>query len=180
MQLRMNLQKFTTGVFFDEALKVAVSDASSSQPMSLVMLDLDRFGTLNKEYGEDVGDRVILAAVEVFRDTFDSDDILIRYGGDEFSFILPGKSGITALDYCNRMGESLRQLDILNGLGGSFKHPSASVGIAVCPDHGVSVQEMVEKADSALYSAKEAGRDQAKLFAIPEQENRKKFAPKGR
>ena len=151
--------------FFDEALKITLSDAIAlKQPMSLVMLDIDKFGTLNKEYGEKIGDEIIFIVADIFRDIFDEDDILIRYGGDEFSFILPDKDGEIALAYCNRVVNSVRRIDILKDMGGSFKHPSVSIGIASYPEHGKTVSRLIEDADKALYASKEAGRNQATLL----------------
>ena len=151
--------------FFDEALKTAVLDASvGKSDFALVMLDLDRFGTLNAEYGESVGDDVIQAVIPIFRDVFDEKDILARYGGDEFSFILPGRDGAGALSCCRRAGEAIRRLDILGARQGSFENVTASIGVAVAPGHGETVGEILDSADKALYGAKKAGRDTAVLY----------------
>lgn len=151
--------------FFDEALKSAALNASMGQgDFALVMLDLDRFGTLNAEYGESVGDAVIQAVIPVFRDIFDEQDILARYGGDEFSFILPGRDGPGALSRCRRAGEVIRRLDVLEGHRGSFENVTASIGVAVAPNHGETPGEILDSADKALYGAKKAGRDTAVLF----------------
>lgn len=151
--------------FFDEVLEDAVMATSmGNSPFSLVMLDLDRFGTLNAEYGEEVGDAAIKALVPVLREAFSENDILARYGGDEFAFILPGTDGLSALERCRKAGEGIRTLKLLEGRQGSLERLTASIGIAECPIHGETVVELLDRSDRALYSAKEAGRDTAMLY----------------
>ncbi len=151
--------------FFDETLHNSVLSASMGKGhFALVMMDLDRFGTLNAEYGEKVGDEVILKAVSACRAVFEKEHLLCRYGGDEFAFILPGASGEDALKYCQKLKTALEKIDVLKGREGSIQKVSASIGIAACPGHGESVEELARSADLALYAAKEAGRDRAMLY----------------
>jgi diguanylate cyclase (GGDEF)-like protein len=151
--------------FFDEALESAVTESlRNGDSLSLVILDLDRFGALNSEYGETVADGVLKALVPAFSSAFSSADILARYGGDEFAFILPGRSGKSALECCRKAGEAIRTLDVMKGRQGSFNNITASIGISVCPEHGSSSGDLLDKADKALYAAKEAGRDRAVLY----------------
>ena len=139
------------------------------------MVDLDRFGTLNAQYGEEAGDAVLRAAVSVFRSVFEEKEILSRYGGDEFAFLLPGTDGPRALERCIEMGKQIRELNILGsfsplaGRSGADQSDlivsiGASIGLAVCPFHADSVKGLLEKADQALYRAKDAGRDCAVLY----------------
>ncbi len=151
--------------FFDEAINDMVTESiRAGEPLSLVILDLDRFGLLNSEYGESVGDEVILSVIPVFVAAFGKEDILARYGGDEFAFLLPGKDGNKALESCRKAGDAIRGLDIMKGRQGSFSNVTASIGIAECPTHGRSPEELLDRADKALYAAKEAGRDRAVLY----------------
>ncbi len=157
--------------FFDEALEDNLTESlRGRKPLSLVILDLDRFGALNAEYGESVGDEVLLAVVPAFISAFGASDVLARYGGDEFAFILPGSTGENALECCRRAGEAIRTMDVMAGRKGSFKKITASIGVAECPLHGTSPEELLDKADKALYTAKEAGRDCARLYAEGESE----------
>ena len=157
--------------FFDEALENALTDSlRSGKPLSLVILDLDRFGSLNAEYGEAAGDEVILAVVSAVVSAFGKKDLLARYGGDEFAFILPERNGENAFECCRSAGEAIRTLDVMRGRQGSFKNITASIGISVCPDHGTTSGDLLDKADKALYAAKEAGRDQAVLYVAGDSE----------
>ena len=146
--------------FLEDALNEQLSEARvRRQKLSLAMVDLDHFGTLNKEYGEKKGDEVILAAVTVFNTVFRDGGILVRYGGDEFTFILPRTDAAEALSKCEKVCSGLRELPVLDGMPGSIRRLTSSIGIACFPDHGESMAALLERADKALYKAKEAGRN---------------------
>ncbi len=148
--------------FFDDALEEQFSRAKMGRSsLALVMVDLDHFGKLNDEYGEKVGDDVILEAVKVFKTVFSEKDILVRYGGDEFTFILPNRSSDTAWDLCDKVCRDLRSLTILENRDGTIRKVTSSIGIAAYPDHAMTKKQLLEKADGALYQAKEQGRDRA-------------------
>jgi diguanylate cyclase (GGDEF)-like protein len=123
--------------------------------LSYAMFDLDRFGKMNAAYGAEFCDRVIVAASAEFRSCFGEEDILVRYGGDEFCFIVQA-SPPEAVRRCESVCAALRAL--------SFpEHPelriSCSIGVAHLPSAASSADELKEKADAALYAAKEEGRD---------------------
>ena len=145
--------------FLDDALISAVARAKAGgSPTCLMMLDLDHFGGLNKKYGEAFGDEVLLAAAGVFTGTFRPADILARYGGDEFTFILPETGTGTALELA---GELRRRLQGVRFDDRPEVRITASIGIACVPDDCDSLDALKEAADKALYAAKEAGRDGA-------------------
>jgi len=151
--------------FLDDAMEERLAEAKSNgHPVSVVMVDLDHFGTLNNEYGQEVGDRVILEVVPLFKNHFSEDDILARYGGDEFTFILPQTPGQEALESCTALVQEVKKIDLLSNMGGSIRSVTASMGIASFPDHADSPAQVKERADQALYRAKELGRDRAVLW----------------
>ena len=163
--------------FLDDSLEDNFAKASiGSELLSFVMVDLDNFGKLNKEYGEQTGDDIILSAAEVFKSVFRSEDILARYGGDEFSFILPGTSPDTALKLCETAAENLRKIDLLKNSSGSIKKITSSIGISSFPDNADTIGELKEKADKALYTAKEWGRDKVVLYSSEGKINKTKIA----
>jgi len=152
-----------TGLFnrryLEESLDGLVTKAVTDRTnLSLAMFDLDRFGTLNSEYGQQFCDDMIVKCSEVFRDVFSKEDILIRYGGDEFIFIFPGSNAAEAQQKCDDLCEAVR----------SMKFPeheelklTCSLGFASLPETASNLQELKDKSDEALYEAKEAGRDRA-------------------
>ena len=134
---------------------ILASMKREGRSLSFAMFDLDRFGKMNAAYGSEFCDRVILEAAQAFRGTFGEEDILVRYGGDEFCFLIPAPPA-EAEAKCEGVCAALRSL--------SFpEHPelriSCSIGLAHFPSSASSAEELKEKADKALYQAKEAGRD---------------------
>jgi len=151
--------------FFDDALVDLVSNRNN-EPVSLVILDLDHFGKLNAKYGEVVGNRLILGAVEIFKSIFRKNDILARYGGDEFAFVLPKTAAEEALRLCESAIEAIHAMETFDESQDSSVKISASAGIAQFPSNADSPETLLEKADKALYEAKEAGRNRAVVFNI--------------
>jgi diguanylate cyclase (GGDEF)-like protein len=131
---------------------------TSGSPLTLVMFDLDRFGSLNAMYGQEFCDGLIIEVASVFRSVFAPEDILVRYGGDEFIFIFPGSEPHTAQKKCDSLCEEVRNMRFA-------QHPeirlTCSLGYATLPDHGSTAEELKDKSDRALYRAKEDGRDRA-------------------
>jgi diguanylate cyclase (GGDEF)-like protein len=126
---------------------------------SFAMFDLDRFGKLNAAYGAEFCDRLIVSVSAIFRRVFGDEDVLVRYGGDEFCFILPGAADAAELK-CGEVCAAVRDLRF----GGRPElRISCSMGVAhfdpAVADAGIA--ELKERADKALYVAKESGRDRA-------------------
>ena len=143
---------------FDGLVNKAKAERSS---LSLAMFDLDRFGDLNAKYGQEFCDQIIVASARLFRDTFDQDDILVRYGGDEFIFIFPGTDYASAKKKCDSLCSAMRGLAFQ---GHEELRLTCSLGFATFPDHASSVEELKDRSDKALYRAKEEGRDRAVGF----------------
>lgn len=147
--------------FYDDSLGGILQRADlASSRVALAMFDLDRFGDLNKSYGQEFGDRTIVEAAGVFKRIFGDEDILVRYGGDEFTFIMPGRDGAQALERCRAVNGGIRELRFA-------EHPelrlTCSLGLAVYPDQARTLADLKAMADQALYRAKEAGRDRCEL-----------------
>ncbi len=147
--------------FLDETLETDFRKAVSGHtPFSLAMVDIDRFGAINKERGEAFADRALKAVADSFRASFANGEILARYGGDEFTVLFPDVKGDEAHARCARACEAVRSISFPDAE--DFRM-TVSVGIASYPDHAQTVESLLERADKALYGAKEEGRDRATL-----------------
>jgi len=126
----------------------------SHQPLSLVMLDLDRFKQLNDSVGHDAGDTALRRLAECFREELRGVDSAARLGGDEFVLILPQASAEGALIVAERLRSRIAQIEIPE-----YGNLSASMGIATFPSPAASRADVMLAADAALYCAKRAGRN---------------------
>lgn len=130
-----------------------------NQPFSLAVLDLDHFKQINDQYGHAVGDQVLSYLGHLFQQSFRQEDIVGRWGGEEF---IIGMYGLTKQDGLKRLEEVLSQLKqhvFLVQNGASFQM-TFSAGIAQLADDGDELQTLYRCADHALYQAKSAGRNQ--------------------
>jgi len=151
--------------FLDEALYERFNLAKQKgNALSLVMVDLDYFSLLNKEYGLEIGDKVILSAATVFKEVFRKEDILVRWGGDEFTFVLSDTDQSKAYELCEKVVQTLRTKSILENKGNSVRATTASIGIATFPSHAETLCDLKERSDKALYRAKELGRNRTVIF----------------
>lgn len=146
--------------FLDDALPEFFDDARrSSQPLSLVMVDLDYFREINDTYGYETGNRVILGVVSVVKKHLRNNDILARYGGDEFTLLLPETGINEAMILSEKIRRDVEHLAILgDGNAGAVKI-TATLGLATYPENALTLETLKSMADQALYRAKESGRN---------------------
>lgn len=129
--------------------------------LSFVMFDMDRFGSLNTQYGQEFCDGLIVECASVFRSVFSQEDILVRYGGDEFIFLLPGSDEGKAQIKCDNLCKAIREMRFPEH---EELRLTCSMGFAAFPGSASTADELKDRADKALYAAKEAGRDMALPF----------------
>jgi diguanylate cyclase (GGDEF)-like protein len=154
--------------YVQESLEREVHRARrNKRPVSVVMLDVDHFKSFNDTFGHDAGDAVLKAVAGVFKSNVRKEDIVCRYGGEEFMLVLPDAS----LDNAGRRAEFVRaaveDLNLTHD-GRKLDDITLSMGVASFPSHGQTWEEVVVAADSALYRAKRAGRNRVALHADPE------------
>jgi diguanylate cyclase (GGDEF)-like protein len=128
---------------------------------AMLMIDLDHFKQVNDTHGHPAGDRLICEIAAILRRRVRQSDVLARLGGDEFAIVLPGADATEA----RLVGESIVATIREHGEEGDRDGVTASVGIAVFGDDPRrSAESIVSAADTAMYAAKDAGRDQVHLF----------------
>jgi diguanylate cyclase (GGDEF)-like protein len=148
--------------FLDEAMPGNLERARvAGNPLSIVMVDLDYFREINENYGHETGDRCIVEVVRVFNRVLRESDILARFGGDEFTILMPEVPSGAALEMAERAREQVAQLDFLRQFNGKVTGITLSMGVASYPEDGDEALALKQAADRALYRAKESGRNRA-------------------
>lgn len=130
-------------------------------PFSMVMMDIDFFKKLNDTYGHMFGDEVLCGVARVLLLRFRTTDIAARFGGEEFSIMLLGAEKADAVKVVEGIREKIQALSFTAALNGKEENVSvtASFGIASCPEDGQTLEELLERADAAMYQAKHEGRN---------------------
>lgn len=126
--------------------------------MALIFLDLDYFKLINDHHGHPMGSRCLAEVAKIMVKSVRDVDILARYGGDEFVVILPETTVATAQTVAERLIEAVRAHVFLKEEG-IKAHITASLGVAGFPDHAQTKEDLIRKADEAMYRAKAAGRN---------------------
>ncbi|MEP4741820.1 diguanylate cyclase [Saccharospirillum sp.] len=136
-----------------DRFKVAINTASrNNQRFGCFFLDLDKFKPVNDLYGHAVGDRVLQIIAHRMESIVRSIDTATRIGGDEFILIIQGLD--TVEEYINLAERLVREISIPIDIGSCLLYVGASVGIAIYPDHGSSIEQLLSASDAAMYEAK--------------------------
>jgi diguanylate cyclase (GGDEF)-like protein len=132
--------------------------ARKKTELGVMMLDVDHFKQFNDTFGHEAGDSVLRSLGNLLRTQFRAEDIVCRYGGEEFTVILPD----TSVQLTQQRAEELREAakrELVQLRGQSLGAVSLSIGVASFPANGATSETLLGAADAALYRAKEAGRD---------------------
>src|SRR6266550_4682946 len=129
-----------------------------NHPVTVALVDLDHFKRFNDTWGHDAGDVVLKTMAQIFRSHFRAEDVICRYGGEEFSIILPEASAEDAAKRANVLRDEVRKLTI-RYLDQNLDPMTLSIGLATFPQHGSTAEQLLRIADQCLYQSKAAGRD---------------------
>jgi len=163
------IKDYLTGLnnyrFFVNVLTTEISrSVRYGRLLSLVMLDLDHFKYYNDALGHLAGNEVLKTIANILRAVVRENDMVVRYGGEEFAIILPETSKEEAIPMIRRIQQSIRDRHFgYTSPSGEKAVLTISAGIATCPGDADDFDALVHKADKALFRAKEQGRDSLEL-----------------
>jgi diguanylate cyclase (GGDEF)-like protein len=150
-------------LFEDRVQQELVRSRRVGEPVCMFFVDLDHFKTVNDTLGHAAGDDLIRQVSQRLGDTVRRQDTVARVGGDEFAILLPGLADQLAIDQLAQ--RSLEALSTPFLVHGREVQTSASIGIAMAPEHGDSYDELLSRADEAMYLAKDRGRNAFQMYA---------------
>lgn len=146
--------------FFDEMLEKQILLAKRRKvSLSLFIMDIDHFKSFNDTYGHIAGDRVLKQLTTSVSNSIRESDFLARYGGEEFVVIMPDAGLSNASKKANKIRRNVESMKLDNIVSGQSLEMTISIGVASFPEHGTKFSTLVTSADSALYKAKEGGRN---------------------
>lgn len=134
----------------------------SNKNLSLLMLDIDHFKKFNDTYGHDTGDEIIKMVARGLRKATRELDIIGRYGGEEFTVILPNTDSVEAMAVAENIRKTIEQRTYISEKYGELKC-TISIGVAVLSKHSYKIQDLFKMADNNLYTAKRNGRNRVEI-----------------
>ncbi len=135
------------------------------QPLSLLMLDIDHFKQFNDTHGHPGGDALLAEFGQLLQAMTRGEDIACRYGGEEFTLILPEADESAALQRAEAIRAAVEAMQVMH-LGAALSKITVSIGVATFPEHGATPDVLMLLADEALYRAKRAGRNRVEMAKI--------------
>ncbi len=149
--------------YLAERLPVEIARSQKEDScLSIIISDIDHFKRVNDTYGHQAGDQVLLEVAGLLQQRTRSQDIICRYGGEEFLMIMPGVSLETAHQRAEAMRQECAGMDIHHA--GKNLRIHMSFGVTSCPTHGQEAEMLIIKADQALYHSKNTGRNRVTVW----------------
>jgi len=160
-------QDSLTGLYnrhsLEDRLGQALATAQREKaPLAVMFIDLDRFKRINDSLGHSVGDALLVQVARRLLALTRQSDIVARLGGDEFVVALTGIGAVS--DAMAVAGKILHALERPYTIDGNVLHSTASIGVTLYPDDGASIGELMRNADTAMYHAKDGGRNAVQFF----------------
>lgn len=148
--------------FMEKAAVEAARAVRMKKPLSILLMDIDHFKDVNDTYGHAAGDRVLVRFAKVFVEGIRKYDIFARMGGEEFALLIPDADAQEALQIAERLRMAVAAQSVQ--VGGKLVPITVSIGIAEMEHQGEGVDGIINRADKALYSSKNSGRNQSQVW----------------
>lgn len=147
----------------DRMLKSIQTARREEEKIGVIFLDLDHFKLINDTLGHSVGDELLVYISTVLKSQIRDSDTLSRLGGDEFLILLPSVNNIEDVE---KFAEKIQKvLENKHDIGIHQLYITSSIGVAVFPEHGANCDELIRNADTAMYEAKNGGRNRYKIYS---------------
>jgi len=147
---------YTRGFAVAVMQRALLRASEDGRPLSVLMVDLDHFKRINDAYGHARGDLVLKQTTRAIQSTLRADDIVGRFGGEEFVVLLPGADLKQAMGAAERCRAAVETMTVPGAL---YLSVTASVGVAAFPNHGEELDGLLRASDRAMYKAKANGRN---------------------
>jgi diguanylate cyclase (GGDEF)-like protein len=152
----------------DYARKLMAMARRKDTPLGFIMLDLDHFKSINDAYGHEVGDRVLKQFAKTVTQSMRETNLTARLGGEEFVILLPDTGAKACQVVAERIRNAVARMSMPQVKDKQLPPITVSLGIAVYPEHGGSLEEMLQTSDRALYESKRAGRNRTTVYVEAE------------
>lgn len=147
----------------DRMFKALQSAKRKNEKMGIVFLDLDHFKLINDTLGHSIGDQLLIYISKILTQESRGSDTIARLGGDEFLILLPSVKNIADVEkFALKIQKALEHK---HDIGTHQLYITSSIGVAVYPDHGENCDELIRNADTAMYEAKNNGRNKYKIYS---------------
>ncbi len=134
-------------------------DALNGHTLSLLMIDVDYFKSINDTYGHQCGDQALMLVARLLTEVAGEEGLPIRFAGDEFMILMPRASRTAALQLATRLHQRIHEESLNLEDEKAVVHMTLSIGVASAPEDAKTGKTLIQKADTALYHAKKSGRD---------------------
>jgi diguanylate cyclase (GGDEF)-like protein len=152
----------------DYARKLFAIARRRAQPVGVIMLDLDHFKSFNDIYGHEIGDRVLRHFAKTVTNCMRETNLAARYGGEEFVVILPDTSAQACMLVAERIRKAVMTMVVPSNTEKPLPQLTVSIGVVDFPEHGQTLEEIIQASDKALYESKRSGRNRVTVAAEPD------------
>jgi diguanylate cyclase (GGDEF)-like protein len=139
-----------------------------AQPVGLIMLDLDHFKGFNDIYGHEIGDRILRHFAKTMTNCMRETNLAARYGGEEFVVILPDTGSQACAQVAERIRKAVMTMIVPSNTEKPLPQLTVSIGVVAFPEHGQTLEEVIQASDKALYESKRSGRNRVTVATTPE------------